>query len=281
MSWNSVRGYVLAAVTVGAAMLLFAPASYALGLPPVNTTFPAITGTAQAGQTLTCSSGSWTESLGGTGLTYAYSWQRDVTTTIGSATNMYTLTAADVGHAITCEVVATDSNGTNPVPAVSVPPIVPIAAPPVPPVNTAPPMITGTAQGGQALTCSSGTWMFSGTPPDTYAYTWQRTGSNIAGQTSSQYTLTTADVNQVITCEVVASDSNGSSPLPGISLPVIPVAATSGGTGGTGGKGGGTGGGTGGKGGGTGGTGRQGAARAVARSRTRRRSRRSRLLPAS
>lgn len=78
----------------------------------------------------------------------------------------------------------------------------------VPPVNTVAPAITGTAQEGQIVTCSIGTW--TGTPTITFAYQWKRNGSNIGSATNSTYTLVTADVSQSITCQVTATNGSGS-----------------------------------------------------------------------
>ena len=75
------------------------------------------------------------------------------------------------------------------------------------PVNTVAPAITGTAQEGQTLTCSTGTW--SGSP--TYTYQWKRNGSNIGSATNSTYLLVTADVGQSILCTVTATNALGSS----------------------------------------------------------------------
>ena len=75
------------------------------------------------------------------------------------------------------------------------------------PVNTVAPAITGTAQEGQTLSCSTGTW--SGSP--TYAYQWKRNGSNIGSATNSTYILVTADVGQSIKCTVTATNFIGSS----------------------------------------------------------------------
>lgn len=75
-----------------------------------------------------------------------------------------------------------------------------------PPVNSVAPALSGTAQEGQTLTCSTGTW--SGTP--TYTYQWKRNGSNIGSATNSTYTLVTADVGQSILCTVTATNGAGS-----------------------------------------------------------------------
>lgn len=76
------------------------------------------------------------------------------------------------------------------------------------PVNTVAPAITGTAQEGQTVTCSTGTW--TGTPTISYTYQWKRNGSNIGSATSSTYVLVTADVSQSITCQVTATNGSGS-----------------------------------------------------------------------
>ena len=75
------------------------------------------------------------------------------------------------------------------------------------PVNSVAPALSGTAQEGQTLTCSTGTW--SGTP--TYSYQWKRNGSNIGSATNSTYVLVTADVGQSIKCTVTATNALGSS----------------------------------------------------------------------
>jgi hypothetical protein len=76
---------------------------------PVNTVAPAISGTTQEYQTLSCSTGTWT---GNPTPTYTYQWYRGASA-IGSATNStYTLVAADVGQNIKCTVTATNIAGS-------------------------------------------------------------------------------------------------------------------------------------------------------------------------
>jgi hypothetical protein len=74
------------------------------------------------------------------------------------------------------------------------------------PVNSVAPALSGTAQEGQTLTCSTGTW--SGSP--TYTYQWKRDGNNITSATNSTYTLVLADVGQNIKCVVTATNFVGS-----------------------------------------------------------------------
>jgi len=91
----------------------------------------------------------------------------------------------------------------------------------VPPVNTVAPAITGTAQEGETVTCSTGTW--TGTPTITFAYQWKRNGSNIGSATNSTYVLVTADVAQSITCQVTATNGFGSASA--TSNTITPIAA--------------------------------------------------------
>jgi hypothetical protein len=89
-----------------------------------------------------------------------------------------------------------------------------------PPTNVTPPVITGTAQVGQTLTCVPGAW--NGTAPITYTYQWNRDGSAIAGATGTTYAAADADVGTSITCTEQATnpDGNGSA----TSAAVVPVA---------------------------------------------------------
>lgn len=76
------------------------------------------------------------------------------------------------------------------------------------PVNTVAPVVTGTTERGEVLSCTTGTWTGVGTI--TYAYQWRRNGANIAGATSSTYTLVAADDDADINCVVTATDNEGS-----------------------------------------------------------------------
>jgi hypothetical protein len=85
--------------------------------PPVNTSLPAITGTAARGRTLSASAGTWT---GAPTITFTYQWLRcEATDTtdcedIGGATSQtYVLVTADVGKRIRVEVNARNSLGTD------------------------------------------------------------------------------------------------------------------------------------------------------------------------
>ena len=92
-----------------------------------------------------------------------------------------------------------------------------------PPANQAPPTISGQPTIGQTLTASPGTW--SGTPPITYGYQWQRCDStatmcsDVGGAIGTTYELTAADDGARIRVAVTADNS-----APGIAGPVYSAA---------------------------------------------------------
>jgi hypothetical protein len=89
-----------------------AQANYA----PTNTTKPAISGTAQVGQTLTSSQGSWTSD---STATYTYQWltcdaQGNNCANIANATNQtYVVQSGDVGKTIRATVTAKNASGST------------------------------------------------------------------------------------------------------------------------------------------------------------------------
>jgi hypothetical protein len=82
---------------------------------PVNTGEPKISGTAQEGQTLTATSGSWTST---TTLSYAYQWRRcnaqgNGCSNVGGAdTSSYLVRAGDVGNTLRVRVTARNADGS-------------------------------------------------------------------------------------------------------------------------------------------------------------------------
>jgi hypothetical protein len=76
------------------------------------------------------------------------------------------------------------------------------------PANTVPPAVTGTAQQGQTLTASPGSW--TGSPAPAFAFQWRRGGADIAGATAAAYTATGADVGAALSVQVTASNAAGS-----------------------------------------------------------------------
>jgi hypothetical protein len=78
-------------------------------VPPANTAYPQISGTPNVGQTLSCSTGTWS---GDPPLTYAYAWRRNGVLIEGATASAYLLVAADVNQTVQCEVTASGPGGT-------------------------------------------------------------------------------------------------------------------------------------------------------------------------
>ena len=179
--------------------------------PPVNTSPPTVSGTPQAGQTLTASPGIWT---GAQPITFAYQWQRcssggSACAAISGATSpSYAVTSADVGATLRVTVTATNSVGSA---TANSTPTTAVQATSSAPVSTAPPTISGTARAGQTLNAGAGGW--TGTQPITFAYQWQSCDANGAAcspvGTGSTYVLTSADVGHTLRVAVTATNSAG------------------------------------------------------------------------
>lgn len=102
--------------TIVGLMLLPALAGAALPAPtPVNTSAPALTGTPVAGQTLTCSTGTWANNPSG----YTYAWLRDGSPVAGQYASTYVVQRADSGHSISCQVTAVNVGGEYTIVALS------------------------------------------------------------------------------------------------------------------------------------------------------------------
>jgi hypothetical protein len=168
--------------------------------PIVATKLPAITGTEQVGETLTCD-------IGSPVLTYSYVWENEGTPISGATSATYTLQASDEGDTLTCLVEPISSYGSLTAPKES-PASGTIAAAPAVPSNTVLPAISGTEAVGETLTCSTGTWTGS---PSSYAYTWENENVDIGGETSNTYVLQASDEGDTLTCGVIATNATGSS----------------------------------------------------------------------
>jgi len=197
--------------------------------PPVNTTPPAISGTAQQGQTLTGDPGSWS---GTAPISYAYQWQRcdsggsACAAITGATAQTYGLAAADVTFTIRVAVTASNAGGAST--ASSAPTGAVLPPPASAPSNTSVPTISGTVQQGAQLLGNPGTW--SGSPPISYGYQWGRCDSagagcvDIAGATTNTYTIIPVDGGSTLRLQVTASNSAGSSTASSAATPVVPSA---------------------------------------------------------
>ncbi len=75
---------------------------------PTNTVAPVVSGTATVGQTLSCTTGTWT---GDATIVFTYQWQRAGVNIGGATASTYLLVTADVGSAIRCRVTGTNGAG--------------------------------------------------------------------------------------------------------------------------------------------------------------------------
>ncbi len=77
---------------------------------PENTAAPIVSAAVKVGQALACSQGTW---IAANPISYAYKWLRNGVAIGGAESNTYTVTAADEGHSISCEVTATNAVGSK------------------------------------------------------------------------------------------------------------------------------------------------------------------------
>jgi hypothetical protein len=113
------RVLVTATNSGGSATAISVPTAVVLaaGTGPKNSTAPAISGTAQDGQTLTVNAGTWT---GNTPITFTYQWQRcdangnGCVLISGATAATYKASSTDVGHRLNVVVTAKNPYGTTP-----------------------------------------------------------------------------------------------------------------------------------------------------------------------
>jgi hypothetical protein len=91
--------------------LVFDPAVVGgTALAPVPIVDPVISGTPTTGQILSCTTGTW---IGDATITYVQQWKRDGVDVAGATGATYSLSTADEGHQITCQVTATNGAGST------------------------------------------------------------------------------------------------------------------------------------------------------------------------
>ena len=178
--------------------------------PPPNTPatgLPAITGTAQVGETLTVDTTGISDADGLDNAAFAYQWLADDVEINGATASTYTLADADEGKAIKVSVSFTDdaendeqitSAGTGAVAAAPPPPNTPA---------TGLPTIAGTAQVGETLTAdTTGITDGDGLDNAAFAYQWLADDVEINGATGFTYTLADADEGKAIKVRVSFTD---------------------------------------------------------------------------
>ena len=209
---NTLRSKVTGTNAAGNSFAVSVVTAVVAAAPPVNTVLPVISGTARDTQTLSATTGTWT---GTPTITYTYQWQRcdalgaACQPIAGATASTYVLTPTDVGGTARVVVTGTNAAGSSAATAAASAVIVATA-----PVSTVLPAISGTLTEGSTVSGSTGTW--TGTPTITYTYQWRRCNAagnscaDIAGATSSNYTLVAADVGNTLRVVVTATNAAGS-----------------------------------------------------------------------
>ena len=169
---------------------------------------PAISGTAQVGETLTASTSDFADQDGLDNATFSYQWLADDSAIPDATGSTYTLVAADEGKTIKVRVSFTDD--ANNLETLTSAATATVAAKP----NTAPtdlPIISGTAQVDETLTAdTTGIADADGLTNVSFSYQWIRSDGNtdtdIQDATSSTYSLVYDDVGRTIKVRVSFTD---------------------------------------------------------------------------
>ena len=170
---------------------------------------PTISGTAQVGEMLTADTSGIADADGLDNAIYSYQWLGDDTDIAGATSSTYTLAETDEGKTIKVRVVVTDDEGNETTLTSEATDAVEAAAQPDSPA-TGQPTISGTARVGEMLTAdTSGIADTDGLTNVTYSYQWLGDDTDIAGATTSTYTLAETDEGQTIKVRVVVTDDEG------------------------------------------------------------------------
>ena len=191
---------------------------------------PAISGTARDGLTLTAENGTW---KGTPTITFSYQWLRceeggsNCKPIEGAVASTYKLSSGEVGSTLKLTVTAKNEGGE-----VSVTSAKTAVVAPAPPVAEKPlPEVSGKAEDGETLGSSTGTW--SGTPPLSFSYQWQRCSNlgeackNIEGAVGSTYALGHGDVGTTLKVLVTAKNAGGEATAASKVTPIVAPLAPS------------------------------------------------------
>jgi sugar lactone lactonase YvrE len=193
--------------------------------PPAVTVAPGLSGPARQGQTLTATSGSWAGIVNSetTGWERCASNGASCSSIPGASGPAYTLGAADVGHTVRALVTATGPTGSTSAPS---PPSAVVL--PLPPAVESLPQITGSAIDRGTLRVSTGTWSNS---PTSVTDQWQSCDAgggsctDLAGATSTTYTLGPTDVGTTLRVLITAVNAGGKATADSVVSAVIAAAS--------------------------------------------------------
>ena len=196
-------------------LLAFSGGSY--GSPPANTVAPAVTGTAQVRQTLSCSTGTWN---GVPTPTFTYQWQSNSSNISGATSSTYQIIDDYVGTVMRCVVTATNpistasanSNATSSVTA---------NVPAAPTIGTA----TATGSSTASITFSAPTGSLATGGSAITGYTMYSSGGQTATGSSSPITITGLNPETSYNFYVRANNAVGQSANSGTSNTITTAAS--------------------------------------------------------
>ncbi len=170
--------------------------------PPPNVVVPAVTGSAVAGQTLSCSDGTWS----GSGFSFTRQWKANGRFISEATATTFVLTSAEIDKIITCTVYAKNSDGYVGEATSNATEVVVGTAPTI-----ASAFLSGKARDGGILTINP--VGITGFPAPSLTYHWYRDGVVFGNPTQltteTTYVLVTSDVGHVISCQVKVSNPAG------------------------------------------------------------------------
>jgi hypothetical protein len=220
---------LLASVAIAVALLVPSLGSARLQSPQ-SAGEPTISGSTAVGDTLTGSPGTWAPNAA----SYKYNWRRcppdggqgsgNCEGIVDGPSNTYTLAPGDVGFTIRLQVKAFDGNGGKIGVATSNATSV-VTGTGVGPTNTSLPTITGTAQVGQTLTASEGTWASDYLV--NFSYNWLRCDAagnscQTFGATGTTYVVATADMGSTLRVGVSATNPGGTTKVTSAQTALVP-----------------------------------------------------------
>ena len=172
---------------------------------------PAISGTAQVGETLRADTSGIADEDGLTNAVYSYQWLSSDAEIGGATGSTYTLLGADEGQTIKVRVIVTDDLGNET--TLTSAATTEVAPKPNTPA-TGEPTISGTVQVSQTLTAdTSAITDADGLTNVSYSYQWVVTDGgayiDISGETGATYTLVSADRGLYILVRVSFTDDAG------------------------------------------------------------------------
>jgi len=174
-------------VTTSAAVTIARPAL-------TSTSAPKITGTVKVNETVTCTSGTWSDTVTGETI----QWFLGTTAIKGATSKTYLIPTTAAGSSLSCSTTASAA-GNRTATAKTAASTVALDDPLV---TSALPTISGTASVGSTLTATAPKY----TPVATsVAYQWYSNGTAIKGATNGTYKIVAADKGKTLTVKTVGS----------------------------------------------------------------------------